>query len=131
MRHTLTLLTALTLVALAPDAMAQQAIDQDPGAHSNHAAQSASRTDGDEVPYAGRDLAYDYLTNEYYTYTGPEPKDRRADEQDGYRTGVLHTQRSTYRPRSRYGYSGCGCAAYVSHNQTHDYRQLDERRAPY
>jgi len=84
------------------------------------------------VPYAGKDLAYDYLDGEYYRYPGQPPQDRRAREQDGYRDGVLHTRPRGYYHRRYYNYydNGCGCsrrAYYRVYNSwgEHEYRQID------
>lgn len=73
---------------------------------------------GGGVPYAGADLAYDYLTGEYYRYDGPRPQNPRAREQVGYRDGTLQT-----RPNHGYyagvkwiggyrTYRGCGCSSW-------------------
>lgn len=67
-----------------------------------------------DVPYAGADLGYDYLTGEYYRYDGPAPQDPRAREQTGFRDGYLHTAPRTWYYSgvrwlgSGYGY-GCRC----------------------
>jgi len=68
-----------------------------------------------DVPYAGADLGYDYLTGEYYRYQGPPPQDSRVREQTGFRDGYLHTApRTWYRSGVRwigYGYGyGCRCS---------------------
>jgi len=70
---------------------------------------------GSDVPYAGADLAYDYVTGEYYRYTGPQPQDPRTREQTGYRDGTNHTPPLTwYRSGVRWigaGYGrGCRCS---------------------
>lgn len=68
-----------------------------------------------DVPYAGADLAYDYITGEYYRYTGPSPQDPRTREQTGYRDGTNHTPPLTwYRSGVSWiggGYGrGCRCS---------------------
>ncbi len=73
------------------------------------------RSAGSDVPYAGADLGYDYLTGEYYRYTGPRPQDPRTREQTGYRDGSNHTPPLTwYRSGVSWiggGYGrGCRCS---------------------
>lgn len=96
--------------------------------------------DGGNVPYAGRYLGYDYISDEYYRWDGPAPIPPQADEQDGYREGVLHTRPAGYRYYGRgYGwrrYDLCGCGRYSYYRVykgwgEHDYVQLDPRRRPY
>ncbi len=62
---------------------------------------------GSDVPYAGADLAYDYVTGEYYRYTGPRPQDPRTREQTGYRDGTNHTPPLTWY-RSGVSWIGAG-----------------------
>lgn len=90
----------------------------------------------DGVPYAGKNLAYDYLKGDYYRYAGQPTQDRRAREQDGYRDGVLQTRPRGYRSYRNYYDSSCGCsrrAYYRVYNGwgEHEYRKsggYDDRR---
>ena len=80
------------------------------------------------VPYAGKDLAYDYLKGDYYRYPGQPVQDRRAREQEGYRDGVLHTRPRAYRQYRDYYDQSCGCsrrAYYRVYNSwgEHEYRK--------
>ncbi|ESQ90665.1 hypothetical protein [Asticcacaulis benevestitus] len=83
----------------------------------------------DGVPYAGKNLAYDYLKGDYYRYQGQPAQDHRAREQDGYRDGVLQTRPRGYRAYRNYYDSACGCsrrAYYRVYNSwgEHEYRKL-------
>ncbi|CAL4867434.1 hypothetical protein MMA231_01689 [Asticcacaulis sp. MM231] len=83
----------------------------------------------DGVPYAGKNLSYDYLKGDYYRYQGQPAQDRRAREQDGYRDGVLQTRPRGYRTYRNYYDSACGCsrrAYYRVYNNwgEHEYRKL-------
>ncbi len=84
----------------------------------------ASQLDSNGVPYAGRDLAHDYIRDEYYTYQGQPSQDRRSREQEGYRDGTLHTTPGGYGYRN-----GCGCTYYRQVNAwgEHQYRRLGDR----
>ncbi|ESQ76416.1 hypothetical protein [Asticcacaulis sp. AC402] len=81
----------------------------------------------DRVPYAGADLAYDYLSGEYYRFEGPRQQDPRAREQSGYRDGVLQTKPNNghYAGVRWIGgqrrYRGCGCSAWYGRSHS-DYR---------
>ncbi|ESQ84477.1 hypothetical protein AEAC466_08985 [Asticcacaulis sp. AC466] len=131
-----------TLVAL-PCAALAQAYNDTAYASDSYDSYNTPPVDGDDddayynspdyideagVPYAGRDLGYDYLDNEYYRYDGQPVQDRRAREQDGWRDGVLHTPPRGYRWRSWYD-RGCGCTRgsyYRVYNSwgEHEYRQI-------
>ncbi|MDI7774228.1 hypothetical protein [Asticcacaulis sp. EMRT-3] len=88
--------------------------------------------DDSGVPYAGRYLGYDYVSDEYYRWDGSPPQDHRDREQSGYRDGIVHT-RPVSRARWYYDGYGCGCRSYGygygSYNRA--YRRLDERQRDY
>ena len=89
--------------------------------------------DGSGVPYAGRYLGYDYVAGKYYRWDSPEPQDRRAREQDGWRDGVTHTRPAGYGWR-RYDLCGCGRYSYYRTYGRWGQRgstQLDPRRLDY
>ncbi|WP_155914587.1 hypothetical protein [Asticcacaulis sp. AC460] len=116
---------ALALLMAAPVAMAQDYTEdgyrRDDGRRSDN---DYDRRD-DRVPYAGADLAYDYLSGEYYRYEGPRQQDPRAREQTGYRDGTLHTKpnHGYYAGVNWFGghrrYRGCGCSAW--YGRSHGY----------
>lgn len=89
---------------LAAAAMASSTLAQDRDRSGD--AQAGSQA-GSDVPYAGADLDYDYVTGEYYRYTGPRPQDPRAREQTGYRDGTNHTPPLTWY-RSGVSWIGAG-----------------------
>lgn len=109
---------AMALLTAAPVAMAQDYTEdgyrRDDGRRGD---EDYDRRD-DRVPYAGADLAYDYLSGEYYRYEGPRQQDPRAREQTGYRDGTLHTKpnHGYYAGVRWFGghrrYRGCGCSAW-------------------
>ncbi len=118
-------LAVLGLALLAPAAVATQASAQD-GYRTSY----DDSDDGYAPPrdLSGADIAHDYTRHYYYDYDGAPPRDRRADEQSGWRDGTLHTP-----PRWYWG--RCGCSSiYYGHrwysrpaNYDYDERVFDER----
>ena len=128
---------ASLILAAALAAVAVPVAAQDSG---NYRDDYGSRDDGpdnvDTIPYAGADLAYDYVSGEYYRYEGPRQQDPRVREQTGYRDGTLQTA-------PNYGYyagvtwtgrryhRGCGCNAWYGYGHGRNYVYYDTSYEPY
>ena len=79
-------------------------------------------------PPVGADVAYDYLSRDYYRYGGPAPQAPAAREQDGYRDGVTQREPLTaYWSGVRqvwpsYGWRHrCGCYGYYGGRYGYNY----------
>ncbi|HWU49463.1 MAG TPA: hypothetical protein VN042_06280 [Asticcacaulis sp.] len=97
-------------------------------------ARQGDARDNSGVPYAGRYLGYDYVTNRYYRWDSLPPQDHRAREQDGWRDGRVHTRPVRYYGWRRYDLCGCGRYSYYRINNwrgRHAYVQLDPRQRDY
>lgn len=102
-------------------------------------ARQGDARDNSGVPYAGRYLGYDYVTDSYYRWDGLPPQDHRAREQDGWRDGRVHTRPVRSYGWRRYDLCGCGRYSYYRVNDwrgdgwrgRHAYVQLDPRQRDY